>query len=283
MNDAQSVSSLESSLYTILSGLPERTRTVLDLRYALRGGKPLSLRAVGRRLGLSREWIRHVETRALVELRRRRAEVAGGTEAVARALEVLGGAGQFESISAEVARHLPSSRYAIQGVVILLLRLDERFVQVQTGHGRVWALRSYPISQLPAMHARCIELLRGAQAGLSLDRTVAGVQEVLGLSAPGRSGIIAAIRTCPGVTVVDGEWCAYGPPRKQLLRLMGILRSAGHPLHLREITEIVNRGATTFTSPHTVYEFLRREGEVFARVGPATFALKEWTTKDRVA
>ena len=51
--------------------LPENQRDVIILRYGLAGDRPLSLAKIGRRIGLSRERVRQLESHALTELRRR--------------------------------------------------------------------------------------------------------------------------------------------------------------------------------------------------------------------
>ena len=53
----------------LLDDLPERERTVIRLRFGLSGEEPLTLEAVGRRLGLSRERVRQIEGAGLKKLR----------------------------------------------------------------------------------------------------------------------------------------------------------------------------------------------------------------------
>jgi RNA polymerase primary sigma factor len=55
------------ALHSVLAGLSERERHVLELRYGLDGDE-LSLRQVGERLGLSGERVRQLERRALAKL-----------------------------------------------------------------------------------------------------------------------------------------------------------------------------------------------------------------------
>ena len=58
----------EAALGTALGRLSDRERQVLDLRYGLSGGEPLSLGRIGEQLGLTRERVRQIEHEALERL-----------------------------------------------------------------------------------------------------------------------------------------------------------------------------------------------------------------------
>ena len=59
----------QQTLHRALARLPERERDVLRLRYGLDGDvEPASLEAIGQRLGLTRERVRQIESRALQRL-----------------------------------------------------------------------------------------------------------------------------------------------------------------------------------------------------------------------
>ncbi len=62
--------SFAQALGDALDGLPEREREVLALRYGLDDDQPRTLREIGTSLGLSRERVRQIESRALSRLRR---------------------------------------------------------------------------------------------------------------------------------------------------------------------------------------------------------------------
>lgn len=51
-----------------LECLDARERTILVLRYGLEGETPLTLKEIGRRLGVTREWVRKIEVRAVRKL-----------------------------------------------------------------------------------------------------------------------------------------------------------------------------------------------------------------------
>jgi len=55
------------SVRSALETLPERERRILELRFGF-GGEQLSLDAIAREVGVSRERVRQIEERALAEL-----------------------------------------------------------------------------------------------------------------------------------------------------------------------------------------------------------------------
>jgi RNA polymerase primary sigma factor len=60
---------LERDIFKALSELPDRERTVLELRYGLNDGQRRTLEEVGRSLGITRERARQIEGEALRRLR----------------------------------------------------------------------------------------------------------------------------------------------------------------------------------------------------------------------
>ncbi len=69
------LSTRRDALLAALAELPARERTVVHLRYGLSGAEPAPLREIGRRLGLTPERVRQIESAALSRLGRT-AEIA---------------------------------------------------------------------------------------------------------------------------------------------------------------------------------------------------------------
>jgi RNA polymerase primary sigma factor len=58
--------------------LEKRECTIMELRYGLKGEGPLSHKEIGRRLGVTREWVRKIQVRAIRKLGDNAADVAKG-------------------------------------------------------------------------------------------------------------------------------------------------------------------------------------------------------------
>jgi len=67
--EAASFSMLQEQLGTVLGGLADRERKVIELRFGLVDGHPRTLEEVGREFGVTRERIRQIESKTLVKLR----------------------------------------------------------------------------------------------------------------------------------------------------------------------------------------------------------------------
>ncbi len=61
---------MNEDLSEVLSQLPPRELRVLQMRYGLLDGEPLTLSEVGRKMGITRERARQLESQALQRLRR---------------------------------------------------------------------------------------------------------------------------------------------------------------------------------------------------------------------
>jgi len=70
--DVVQISLREEMLRRALHELPDRERTVVELRYGIDGGDPTPLREIGRQLGITPERVRQIESKALGRLGRMR-------------------------------------------------------------------------------------------------------------------------------------------------------------------------------------------------------------------
>ena len=62
-------SALKEEVRSLLLKLSDKERDIIELRYGLTGGKPMSLKEIGTKYSLTKERIRQIEKRALEKLR----------------------------------------------------------------------------------------------------------------------------------------------------------------------------------------------------------------------
>lgn len=67
--DATSNQLLKEQLHSILNSLSKRERAVLEMRFGLKDGESHTLEEVGQALGVTRERVRQIESKALRKLR----------------------------------------------------------------------------------------------------------------------------------------------------------------------------------------------------------------------
>ena len=74
-DEVVAVECLKGYLRALLEQLPELQGQVMRMRYGIEDGEPMSLTAIGRHLGISRDRVRNLERDGLANLRRRREAV----------------------------------------------------------------------------------------------------------------------------------------------------------------------------------------------------------------
>ena len=62
--------SLRTSLEQIIGVLPSREKEVIKFRYGLKGGEPMTLKEIGKKMGVSKERVRQIEVKAIEKLRK---------------------------------------------------------------------------------------------------------------------------------------------------------------------------------------------------------------------
>lgn len=70
---------LKEQAHRLLASLDDESRTIVTLRYGLEGASCMSYREIGRLVGISREWARKLEGRALECMRKRHGMLVGAS------------------------------------------------------------------------------------------------------------------------------------------------------------------------------------------------------------
>ncbi|WP_435020518.1 sigma-70 family RNA polymerase sigma factor [Tundrisphaera sp. TA3] len=83
--------------------LDDRERAILTLRFGLGGDAPMTLKEVGRRLGVTREWVRKIEVRAVRKLEDDAPVVAPAARKPRRAAAMTAEAGRARPLAMQMA------------------------------------------------------------------------------------------------------------------------------------------------------------------------------------
>ncbi len=81
---AMEISEDRTEILRRLDRLDERERLVISLRFGLQDGSPLTLKEIGRRIGVTREWVRKIELRAVSKLTATTAQPSTSTSSRSR-------------------------------------------------------------------------------------------------------------------------------------------------------------------------------------------------------
>jgi RNA polymerase primary sigma factor len=85
VEDSYEVSDERAEVLRRLEWLDDRERLVLSLRYGLAGEQPLTLKEIGHRLGVTREWVRKIELKAVSKMASKTPPAASTSTSLARA------------------------------------------------------------------------------------------------------------------------------------------------------------------------------------------------------
>lgn len=267
---------LTKKVSDIVNQLPDREQSVLSERFGLVDGDVLTLEEVGQKFGVTREWIRQIELRAIRKLRhpariRHLRQEYGYLAGLARRL---GCRMKSQDFSRAVNRLTVNGPVLRPGILALL--------EVISAEGTTDAPPS-----LDAFDQGVLCALVQQTEPLSADQVLCQNPAVEG-----------AIRTWPqfdplermrlvlGVTVDEKRMCslsnenesALSSGLKRLSAMLRIFRRANAGLHYTEVWDELQRELPDclHLDARNVHAWLNRYKYYFKWVGPGTYALAEW-------
>ncbi len=281
---------LRESARALLATLDERTRRILEARFGLSTGEPMTLQAVGDVEHLTRERIRQVEAAGMRRIRSAvptAGAMARVREALPAALRSLGGAALEDTLLAAVGGRNGRDRAVLRFLLSVLPGLQEASETKRTFVH--WALTGPGADGGGARSAWSVETVLEAAEHI-LEEARAMVPEPTFLRAVGErvGGEIqdAALRSLLAIgkrTVRTplAEWGFRGwpeaTPRSAGDKAYIVLKRAGKPLHFSQIAEAMNAMRFDAKRAHaqTVHNELIRSTR-FVLVGRGIYALREW-------
>lgn len=266
----------------LLMALPERSRTVLEARFGL-GTAPerVTLEAIGKRYGITRERVRQIENHALVSLKKSPAfgQAEGAFQELERIIDGLGGI----VCEDDLLEYMTKDK-SMQNHIYFLLVLGDPFKyrkeddEVQ----RCWYVD-------PELASKVEQALKNLYTNLSdedlipegemIDRFLKELQTI---NDKHRNDEVLKrwLRISKGLGKNPlGEW---GPAKSPNVRTKGVrdfaylaVKKHGSPLHFREVAKLIEKMFARTAHVATTHNELIKDAR-FVLVGRGMYALREW-------
>lgn len=265
----------------LLSVLHPRSRDVLIARYGLAAAEPLTLEAIGKKYGITRERVRQIENNALNNIRKSE-QFKKEKEAFSSLEEYLHSVGGV--ISEKDLLNLSSKDRITQNHILLLLELGETFIKEREDdmfHHR-WHVD-------PDLARKVHESLRRLYKGLKnedliqeSDMIASFLENLKDVSERYKNEEVIRrwLLMTKGIGKNPlGEWGLVSSPNIKAKGMKDyaflVIRRHGSPIHFREvaklITELFGKKAHVATTHNELIKDPR-----FVLVGRGLYALSEW-------
>ncbi|MDQ3326919.1 MAG: helix-hairpin-helix domain-containing protein [Chloroflexota bacterium] len=272
--------SLDERIVTLIGRLrSDRLVRVLSARTGL-DGRIHTLEESGGELGVSRERVRQLEAKALLELRQEhQSEIEMLSRPIHEALAAVGGVATFGYVSEQLSLLFPVERIHKNGAARLLLKLMTEVIELPGWQARLAGASLHDIQQIDdavvTYLRKRLEPTSVATLTEYLARTPAYpvvIQNYPSFSVAARARANRLTEMLPTGEVSLKEWRGT-----RLDETIGVLRTLGRPSPYREIAVGVQASLTagTVVSIQAVHNLLLSDA-AFLRVGRGVFGLAEW-------
>lgn len=274
---------LDSLIEEWLLPLGERHRQVISWRYGL-DGKVFTLEEIGLRLGITRERVRQLESKAIYQLRMPQHcfIVQPLVEVIRKALAEAGGICTEVQLGEVLTETIKVERVNPQGVVRLLLSTQDEFAEVRGLQS--WGFKRLPLHLCAEIGRIALEILAATYAPLSkeelLDRFKATHWYQEHADQLNDAFILACININGKIVYNDdGHFGLEIWSRRYQDDIILALRKLGRPAHYSEIAAAINATLPKEqqVTPRTVHIRLMQNPDLFVWVGrKGMYGLREW-------
>lgn len=274
----------DQAIKKVLDILPERTRSVVERRYGLFGGSPMTLEAIGKQEGITRERVRQIENDALKRIRE--AEAYEALKQAFSAIDELfienGGLVAEERFRKEDFFKAEHDRNA----ALFLLELAD-FVEREKENSHFYSRWAHQKTDKRALERALTDFVKEVKEESKdhsyseedfFDRLTAKVCNVATSTSPG--ALKSFVHACKHLD--QNAWGEYGHVASRVVRPRGMkdeayiaLKKAGEPLHFTEIARRIKTRDGRNVHTQTVHNELIKDNR-FVLVGRGLYALKEW-------
>lgn len=273
----------EKNIARLLNELSPRARSVVKRRYGLGISEPMTLEAIGKKEGITRERVRQIEHDALGKLKKSEVFLALSREDgfVADTVRRYGGVVTEEML-------LGASEFSsIKDKKNLILFLDLSDSLVRRGENDAfyarWHTTDAPINKVETTILDMSRELAASQATMKEEEVLTMLEMRLKKSGVEDSNL-AMLTAYLGLSkeLQKNTWGEYGHIVSPFVRPRGmrdgayvVLARAKEPLHFREIARRIGDFAARNVHTQTVHNELIKDSR-FVLVGRGLYALQEW-------
>lgn len=266
----------------LLSALPERAREVLMGRYGLGAeGKRLTLEAIGKKYGITRERVRQIENHAIAAIRKSEAykQERAAFDELRGIIDELGGV-----VSEEELLELVAKDASLRNHIVLLLVLGDAFMRTKEDDEckTCWLIDQTLSRKLRDAMRKLYNNLSDEALVPEADLISAFLHELEGINEKYRNREVIKRWLSFSKTLGRnplGEWGRAGSANVHVKGMRDCaylaLKRHGSPMHFREvaraITQLFNKRAHEATTHNELIKDPR-----FVLVGRGLYALKEW-------
>jgi len=274
----------EKQMAKFLGELPTRARSVLKRRYGVGEASGMTLEAIGKREGITRERVRQIENDAVRRLKKSPLFIEFASQEAA-IKSILAGVGGIAAEGAFLA--LPEFRQIKDKNMLVLFcdlvdsirrrKADDRL------HAR-WHIADAPVAGIEAALSAFARQLREQGATLTTDSAFANLAAQLKKTGVPVSEKSPTLGTYIGLSkeIEKNSWDEYGHVSSPFVRPRGMrdsafvaLARAKEPMHFRDIAKRIGEFSNKSVHVQTVHNELIKDAR-FVLVGRGLYALKEW-------
>ncbi len=266
----------------LLSGLPERSRTVLEARFGLgTSAERVTLEAIGKRYGITRERVRQIENHALGSLKKSPgfAQAEDAFHELERIIDSLGGI-----VCEDDLLNFITKDKSMQNHIYFLLVLGDpfKFRKEDDEVQRCWYVDPQLANQVEDALKRLYSGLADEDLipeGEMIDRFL---KELQNINDKHRNEEVMRrwLRISKNIGKNPlGEW---GPSKSPNVKTKGVrdfaylaVKRHGSPLHFREVSSLIEKMFGRAAHVATTHNELIKDPR-FVLVGRGMYALREW-------
>ncbi len=288
--------SLIRTLNDFIDILSEKQKNVVEKRFGLTGDKPLTLEAIGRQNGVTRERIRQIEAGALDVLRKNIKDLNDLVNKLKGQIEVLGGL-RRESLLLEEATHSfvddpiqslkkDADKETVKSHLVFVLSLAPYFNYLFEKPNRhsAWYSDKDSVRKMDSVHKMCHKELKKANRPLKLDEYQELLRKIMKtLSIKNEQAVTSYLDVSkdfafnPFYEFGLSNWSKISPTNVGDKAYL-VLEKKGKPMHFSKIADAINEvnfEDNKKAQASTTHNELIKMPE-FVLVGRGVYALKNW-------